>query len=123
LRDILLLNLAVQIVMGVEVLIVVWAIGVKIGFLQLLATEGATRVAKILTFYIPGRVGADEASGAGSFVLFGMDGAAGLTLAIARRIQALVWVAVGLAWWQVIASQKTRKGGSCAISTVAVSSR
>jgi len=123
LRDILLLNLAVQIVMGVEVLIVLAAIGVKIGFLQLLATEGATRIAKILTFYIPGRVGADEASGAGSFVLFGMDGAAGLTLAIARRIQALVWVAVGLAWWQVIASQKTRKEGSCAISTVAVSSR
>ncbi len=121
LRHILLLNLAVQIVMGIEVLIVVAAIGVKIGFLQLLATEGATRIAKILTFYIPARVGADEASGAGSFVLFGMDGAAGLTLAIARRIQALIWVAVGLAWWHVIGSRKCKEGGSCAISTVAVS--
>jgi hypothetical protein len=121
LRRILLLNLAVQIVMGAEVLIVLAAIGVKIGFLQLLATEGATRIAKILTFYIPARVGADEASGAGAFVLFGMDGAAGLTLAIARRIQALVWVAVGLAWWHVIGSRKPGKEGSCAISTVAVS--
>ena len=121
LRHILLLNLAVQIVMGIEVLIVVTAIGVKIGFLQLLATEGATRIAKILTFYIPARVGADEASGAGSFVLFGMDGAAGLTLAIARRIQALIWVAVGLAWWHVIGSRKPKEGGSCATSTVAVS--
>jgi hypothetical protein len=120
LRDILLLNLAVQIVMGAEVLIVLATIGVKIGFLQLLATEGATRIAKILTFYIPARVGADEASGAGAFVLFGMDGAAGLTLAIARRIQALVWVAVGLAWWHVIGSRKSGKDGSCAISTVAV---
>jgi Lysylphosphatidylglycerol synthase TM region len=121
LRHILLLNLAVQIVMGIEVLVVVAAIGVKIGFLQLLATEGATRIAKILTFYIPARVGADEASGAGSFVLFGMDGAAGLTLAIARRIQALIWVAVGLAWWHVLGSRKSKEGGSCAISTVAVS--
>jgi hypothetical protein len=107
--------------MGAEVLIVLAAIGVKIGLLQLLATEGATRIAKILTFYIPGRVGADEASGAGSFVLFGMDGAAGLTLAIARRLQALVWVALGLAWWYVIGSRKPRKEGSSAISTVAVS--
>jgi hypothetical protein len=121
LRDILLLNLAVQIVMGAEVFIVLAAIGVKIGLLQLFATEGASRIAKILTFYIPARVGADEAGGAGSFVLFGMDGAAGLTLAIARRIQALVWVAVGLAWWQVIGSRKTGKESSCAISTVAVS--
>jgi Lysylphosphatidylglycerol synthase TM region len=121
LRDVLLLNLAVQLVMGAEVLIVLAAIGVKIGLLQLLATEGASRIAKILTFYIPARVGADEAGGAGAFVLFGMDGAAGLTLAIARRIQALVWVAVGLAWWQVIGSRKPGKEGSCAISTVAVS--
>jgi lysylphosphatidylglycerol synthase-like protein len=120
LRHAVLLNLAVQIVMVAEVLIVVAAIGVKIGFLQLLATEGANRIAKVLTFYIPARVGADEASGAGSFVLFGMDGAAGLTLAIARRIQALIWVAVGLAWWHVLGSQKLKNGGSCAISTVAV---
>jgi Lysylphosphatidylglycerol synthase TM region len=120
-RNILLLNAAVQIVMVAEVLIVVAAIGVKIGFLQLLATEATNRIAKVLTFYIPARVGADEASGAGSFVLFGMDGAAGLTLAIARRIQALIWVAVGLAWWHVIGAQKLKKGGSCAISTVAVS--
>ena len=121
LRHILLLNFTVQVVMIAEVLIVVAAIGVKIGFLQLLATEGANRIAKILTFYIPARVGADEASGAGSFVLFGMDGAAGLTLAIARRIQALVWVAVGLAWWHVIGSRKPQEGGPCANSTVAVS--
>ena len=119
LRHILLLNLAVQVVMGAEVLIVLAAIGVKIGLLQLLAAEGATRIAKVLTFYIPARVGADEASGAGVFVLFGMDGAAGLTLAIARRVQALVWVAAGLAWWQVMSSRKPGKEGSCAISTVA----
>jgi len=121
LRHVVLLNLAVQIVMVAEVLIVVAAIGVKIGFLQLLATEGANRIAKILTFYIPARVGADEASGAGSFVLFGMDSASGLTLAIARRIQALIWVAVGLVWWHVIGSRKLKNGGSCAISPVAVS--
>jgi hypothetical protein len=123
LRHILVLNLAVQIVMVAEVLLVLAAIGVKIGFLQLLATEGATRIAKILTFYIPARVGADEAGGAGAFVLFGMDGTAGLTVAIARRIQALVWVAVGLAWWHVIGSRKPEKEGSCAISTLVVSNR
>jgi Lysylphosphatidylglycerol synthase TM region len=120
-RDILLLNLAVQMVMGAEVLIVLAAIGVKIGFLQLLATEGVSRIAKILTFYIPARLGADEASGAGAFVLFGMDGAAGLTLAIARRIQAFVWVAVGLAWWHIIGSRKPRKEDYCATTTVALS--
>ena len=121
LRNTLLLNLAVQVVMGAEVLIVLWAIGVKIGFLQLLATEGASRIAKILTFYIPARVGADEASGAGVFVLFGMDAAAGLTVAIARRIQALVWVALGLAWWHVIGFRRREREVSYATSTVAIS--
>ena len=52
LRDILLLNLAVQIVMGAEVLIVLAAIGVKIGFLQLLATEGASRIAQAAGFTV-----------------------------------------------------------------------
>lgn len=92
------LDLLVQFVMVAEVLTVMAAIGIHIGVFKLLAVEAATRMVKIVSFYVPARIGTDEAGAAGAFLLFGMAPAAGFTLAIARRAQALVWAAVGLAW-------------------------
>ncbi len=92
------LGVLVQIATAAEVLAVMTALGVHIGFFALLAVEAANRMVKLLSFYVPGRVGADEGGAAGAFLLFGLDPAAGLTLAIARRAQALIWALVGLAW-------------------------
>jgi len=92
------LDLGVQVAMLAEVWIVLSAVSVAPTLLLVLAIEGASRIVKILTFYVPGRIGADEAGGAGSFLLLGLNPAAGLTLALARRAQALVWTALGMAW-------------------------
>lgn len=97
-RRMLGLGLLVQVVTAAEVLTVMNALGHHIGFLALLAVEAANRLVKILSFYVPGRVGVDEGGAAGAFLLLGMDPGAGLTLALARRMQALFWAAVGLAW-------------------------
>ena len=92
------LNIGVQAAMLAEVWVVLSALGVAAAPVLVLAIEGASRLMKIMTFYIPGRLGADEAGGAGSFLLLGLNPAAGLTLALARRAQALVWVGMGFLW-------------------------
>ncbi|MFQ5791406.1 MAG: lysylphosphatidylglycerol synthase domain-containing protein, partial [Acidobacteriota bacterium] len=95
---ILSINLLVQIVMLAEVWMVLSAVGVPVYFSRLVAIEAASRLVKMLSFYVPGRLGADEAGAAGSFLVLGLDPAAGLTLALARRAQGICWAAVGLAW-------------------------
>lgn len=97
-RRIAVLNFGVQAAMLAEVWVVVSTLGVAVTPALVLAIEGASRLVKIMTFYIPGRIGADEAGGAASFLLLGLSPAAGLTLALARRAQALLWAGMGFVW-------------------------
>lgn len=91
-------DLLVQVVMLAEVWLVLQAVGVPVTWLQLAAIEAGSRTVKMLSFYLPGRVGADEAGAVGTFVLLGLDPAAGVGLAIAKRVQGVFWTAVGLTW-------------------------
>ncbi|GMR23404.1 MAG: hypothetical protein BMS9Abin37_1829 [Acidobacteriota bacterium] len=97
-RRIMALNIGVQAAMLAEVWVVLSALGIAAAPVLVLAIEGASRLVKIMTFYIPGRIGADEAGGAASFLLLGLTPAAGLTLALARRAQALLWAGLGFLW-------------------------
>ncbi|MFQ5739409.1 MAG: lysylphosphatidylglycerol synthase domain-containing protein [Acidobacteriota bacterium] len=91
-------HMLLQVVMFAEVWMVLRAVGVRIDIFYLTMIEAASRIVKMMSFFIPGRVGADEAGAAGAFLLIGLSPAAGLTLAVARRIQALFWTAIGLLW-------------------------
>lgn len=91
-------NLLVQVVMLAEVWLVLSASGVAADVSRLVMIEAASRIVKMMSFYLPARVGADEAGAAGSFALLGLNPAAGVALALARRVQALTWAAVGLLW-------------------------
>jgi uncharacterized membrane protein YbhN (UPF0104 family) len=92
------LDFLVQITMVAEVWIVLVATGIRPDLFHLVALEAGSRLVKIVTFYVPGRLGADEAGSVASFLALGLDASAGLTLAIARRLQGLVWAAVGMYW-------------------------
>lgn len=81
-----------------EIYAVVIPLGIAPGLMGVLAMEAFTKLAKALFFFVPGRVGADEGSAAGIFVLLGLSPAAGVTLALARRLRAIFWSAVGLAF-------------------------
>jgi uncharacterized membrane protein YbhN (UPF0104 family) len=112
-RRMLCLGLLVQAVTAAEALTVMNALGIHIGLFALLAVEAANRLVKIVSFYIPGRVGADEGGAAGTFLLLGMDPAAGLTLALARRVQALFWAAMGLVWLSLGGSARSARRLVC----------
>lgn len=106
--DVFLVDVLVQVVMITEVWVVLSALGLRFGLLQLAAIEAGSRMVKMMAFYLPGRLGADEAGAAGSFLLLGLDPSAGISLAIARRIQGLFWAAVGFAW--LTSSKFSRQG-------------
>lgn len=81
-------------VMAAEVWIVFWAIGQPIGLVEGLAIETFARVGSIVAAAIPANIGALEASNAAVVMMLGLSG--GGALALARRIRALLWAAVGL---------------------------
>jgi hypothetical protein len=81
-----------------EIYAVVIPLGLTPGLSGVLVMEAFTKLAKALFFFVPARIGADEGSSAGIFALLGLAPAAGVTLALARRLRALFWSAVGLAF-------------------------
>lgn len=93
---ILLLSLATQGLALLEVYAVLLPLGITPYFSSIVMMEAFTKLAKALFFFIPARIGADEGSSAGIFVLMGLAPTAGLTLAFARRLRALFWSAIGL---------------------------
>jgi uncharacterized protein (TIRG00374 family) len=81
--------------MAIEVWLVFWAIGQPIGVMEGLAVETFARLASVASAAIPGNIGALEASNAAVVAAFGLGG--GGSLALTRRVRALLWAAAGLA--------------------------
>ncbi|MBI3049403.1 MAG: flippase-like domain-containing protein [Acidobacteria bacterium] len=81
--------------MALEIWLVFWAIGEPIGAMQGLAVETFARLASVASAAIPGNIGALEASNAAVVAALGLGG--GGSLALTRRIRALLWAAAGLA--------------------------
>lgn len=97
-RTVLLLDSTSQLLTLAEVAAVFWAGGVHFSFFEILAIEAGVRVVKILGAWVPGRIGADEGGSAASFALLGFSPAAGLMLAVARRVRDILWCVVGIMW-------------------------
>ncbi len=81
--------------MTLEVWLVFWAVGESIGLMEALAVETFARLASVASAAVPGNIGTLEASNAAVVAALGLGG--GGTLALARRIRALLWAAAGLA--------------------------
>ena len=82
-------------VMAIEIWVVFWAIGAPIGLTEGLTIETFARVGSVAAAAIPANLGALEASNASVVAMLGLTG--GGSLALARRVRALFWAAVGLA--------------------------
>lgn len=80
--------------MVIEIWLVFWAIDEPIGFAEGLAVETFARLASVASAAIPGNIGALEASNAAVVAALGLGG--GGSLALTRRIRALLWAAAGL---------------------------
>lgn len=92
------LDLICQILLVSEVAVVLWALRLPLHLLTVFAIEGLTRGVKMMTGFVPARLGADEGGAMSAFAASGFSPAFGLALALTRRARDLSWALVGLAW-------------------------
>jgi uncharacterized protein (TIRG00374 family) len=80
--------------MTAEVWLVFWAVGLPITITEALTVETFARLASVASAWVPGNIGTLEASNVAVVNALGLAG--GGSLALARRVRALLWAALGL---------------------------
>jgi phosphatidylglycerophosphate synthase len=89
------LNLACHGMAILEVYLVLWFLGVKVGLLGALAFEALTKLVNAAGTLNPGNIGTYEGGNMLIASIFGLSGAVGLPVAVTRRLRAIFWAAVG----------------------------
>jgi len=107
----LLLNLACHAAAIVEVYLIVRLMGSKLTLFGALAIEALTKLVNIAGTFNPGNVGTYEGGNMLITKMFGLTAAAGLTLALVRRLRALFWTGVGFLCL-IILSYRTKRAKS-----------
>jgi len=87
-----------QLLVASEVVVVLWALHLPIHLLSVIAIEGITRGFKLVSGWIPARLGSDEGGAISAFALAGFSPVLGLALALTRRVRDLLWALIGLCW-------------------------
>jgi len=89
---------ACQLLVAAEVVVVLWSLHLPWHLLAVLAIESITRGLKLVTGWIPARLGSDEGGAISAFAVTGFLPVLGLALAFTRRLRDLLWALIGLAW-------------------------
>jgi uncharacterized membrane protein YbhN (UPF0104 family) len=79
-----------------EIYVILRAMGLEVGWVDVLIIETLSKVISTLFFFVPGRVGTEEGGLAAVSALLGFGAARGVGLALVQRLRAVVWSAVGL---------------------------
>jgi phosphatidylglycerophosphate synthase len=90
------LNLASHCMAISEVCLILWLMGVKIGFLSALVIEALTKLVNVIGNANPGNIGTYEGANMLIGKIFGLAGATGLALGLTRRLRSLFWAGVGI---------------------------
>jgi hypothetical protein len=93
------IDVACQVLIASEVLVVLWALHLSIHVFTILVIEGVTRGLKMLSGWIPARLGSDEGGAISAFALTGLSPMLGLALALTRRVRDLLWALIGILWF------------------------
>lgn len=91
------IELAGQALLAAEILVTVRVLGFAFTSLQSLLVEGAVKFISIAFFFVPGQIGASESIYTLLFQSIGLPGAIGLTMALVRRVRALIVAGIALA--------------------------
>jgi hypothetical protein len=92
----LLFGFGCQILLAADIVVVFWYLGIPFHGATVLAVEAASRAARMMSGWMPARIGADEAGAVVAFAAFGLPSASGLALALSRRIRDLVLSLLGI---------------------------
>jgi phosphatidylglycerophosphate synthase len=102
------LNVGSQCLAILEVCLILWLMGVKIGFLSALSMEALTKLLNLVGNFNPGNFGTYEGGTMLIGTIFGLSSATGLALGLARRLRGFFWAAVGLVCFFVLTKPKKR---------------
>ena len=97
LAEVLAIEAAGHAVLASEIYVVVSALGFHPAAIDAFIVEGAVKFISVAFFFIPGQVGAQEGVYTLLFQAIGLTGAVGLTMALVRRVRALIVAGAGLA--------------------------
>jgi hypothetical protein len=92
---------------GLEVLLIAHFMRLSVSPLKALAVEVLSNLADSLLFFVPAKIGTQEATKTAIFRVLGYNAAAGLAFGLIRHIREFVWAAGGFAYYAV-----TRRPGS-----------
>ena len=90
------IDVTCQMLIASEVVVVLWSLHLPIRFFTILVIEGVTRGLKMLSGWIPARLGSDEGGAISAFALIGFTPMLGLSLALTRRVRDLLWAFIGI---------------------------
>ena len=115
------LNLAAQCLAVSEVCLILWLMGVKMGFFSALVIEALTKLVNVLGNFNPGNIGTYEGGTMLIGKMFGLSNATGLALGLSRRLRSFFWAAVGAICFILLTrSRKHRESKILASTTAAV---
>jgi hypothetical protein len=80
-----------------EIYVVIRALGYDVGLIDTVVLEGASKFIAVVFFFVPGQVGASEGIYTLLFRAIGLPAAAGLTMALVRRVRGLIVGGLGMA--------------------------
>jgi phosphatidylglycerophosphate synthase len=113
------LNLAAQCLAVSEVCLILWLMGVKMGFFSALVIEALTKLVNVLGNFNPGNLGTYEGGTMLIGKMFGLSSATGLALGLSRRLRSFFWAAVGLICFVMLTRSRKHRGSQIVASTTA----
>ena len=113
------LNLAAQCLAVSEVCLILWLMGVKMGFFSALVIEGLTKLVNVLGNFNPGNIGTYEGGTMLIGKMFGLSNATGLALGLSRRLRSFFWAAVGVICFVLLTRSRKHRGSKIPASTTA----
>ena len=109
------IDAACQVLIASEVVVILRSLHLPIHFVVVLAIEGMTRALKMISGWIPARLGSDEGGAISAFALTGFSPLLGLSLALTRRFRDLLWALIGIVWlaWNSRRVSERADTGAC----------
>jgi len=96
-----------------EVFYMAKILNMPIGLAEAWLFEALIQVLRIVTFFIPSSIGAQEGGIVLIFSQFGFANPVSLTFAVLRRLREIAWVGLGLLLWSFVEDKpRLKKGGS-----------
>ena len=104
------LNLASQCMAVSEVCLILWLMGVKMGFFSALVIEALTKLVNVLGNFNPGNIGTYEGGTMLIGKMFSLSSATGLALGVSRRLRSFFWAAVGAICFILLTRSRKHRG-------------